>query len=127
MQVEHVNTKVYIAILASSFGLMILGSVVGGILESSGAVTRESLGAQGITLILIIYFALFLISGFAIVPLALRFFISMQIKIGNGEFFLIKFLKVHEQAFVWCVWGLYITGLAIIFLLAKNDIIRQFK
>jgi hypothetical protein len=33
------NTKTYLIILGSSFGLMIVGAIVGGILESSGTVT----------------------------------------------------------------------------------------
>jgi len=73
---------------SSSFGLIILGAIIGGILESSGTVTRETLGSKEITILLMIYFALFCIGAFALVPLVLRLFIVMQIKIGNGGFFL---------------------------------------
>jgi len=39
--------------------------------------------------------------AFAIVPLAVRFFLVMQVKIGNGEFALIKWFQAHEQAVVY--------------------------
>jgi hypothetical protein len=43
----------------------------------------------------------------------------MQIKIGNGEFFLIKWFKAHERAVVYGFWGFMLIGLAIIFSLVK--------
>ena len=118
------SMKIYIIILAVSFGVMILGAIIGGFLESSGTLTRETLGSQGITVILVIYFALFCAAAFALVPLALRFFIAMQIKIGNGELFLIQWLQGHEQTVVYCCWGMFIIGLGLAFSLAKNDIVK---
>ncbi len=121
------NTKLYVIILASSLGLMVLGAIIGGILESSGTVTRASLGSRGITLIIMVYGLLFCLAAFALVPLALRFFISMQIKIGNGEFFIVKWLQTHEATVVYCCWGVFILGVAIAFALAKDDILKAFK
>jgi len=119
------NTKLYIIILASSFGLIILGSIIGGILESSGTLTREILGVRGDTILLMISFALFCVMAFALVPLVIRFFIVMQIKIGNGEFFLIQWFQAHEHTVVYCAWGMLVLGLVIIFSLAKNDILNS--
>ena len=72
------NTKIYVFILVSSFGLIILGSIVGGMLESSGTLTRENLGTRGVTIVLAIYFTLFCLAAFAAVPLVLKAFISMH-------------------------------------------------
>jgi hypothetical protein len=47
------------------------------------------------------------------VPLFLRLFVKMQIKIGNGEVFLIKWLQRHEQKVVYGVWVMYLIGLMI--------------
>jgi len=115
------NTRIFIIILAASFGLMILGAVIGGILESSGTVTRETLSSNNIIIILIIYFTLFCAAAFAFVPLAVRFFIVMQIKIGNSEFFFIKWLQAHEHAVIYSFWIFMIIGLCIAVPAAVKD------
>jgi len=107
------NTRIFIIILAASFGLMILGAVIGGILESSGTVTRETLSSKNSITILIIYFTLFCAAAFAFVPLVVRIFIVMQIKIGNGDFYLIKWFQTHEHAVIYGFWIFMIIGLCI--------------
>lgn len=119
------KAKIFTYILACSFGLMILGSVIGGILESSGTVTRESLGARGIAIVLTVYFALFCLAAFALVPIVLRAFIALQIKIGNGEIFLVKWLQAHEQGVVYGVWGFFAAGLGIAYFLAKDLVMKN--
>ncbi|MFH1977112.1 MAG: hypothetical protein ABIJ52_16440 [Pseudomonadota bacterium] len=105
------NTKVCLIILASVFGLMIVGAIIGNILESSG--TLETVGLKGITAIKLTYFVLFCIMGFTLVPIVLRYFIAMQIKIGNGEFVLIKWIRAHEQTVIYGFWSMFIIGLFI--------------
>jgi len=105
------NTKLCLIIFASAFGLLIASAIIGNILESKG--TFKILSPQGIAAVKMFYFALFCVLGFSIVPLALRFFISAQIKIGNGEFFLIKWLQAHEPGCVLGVWIMFIIGLCI--------------
>jgi len=107
------NTKIFLIILASAFGLIIVGAIVGGIMESHGTFTEETIGPKGITVIQIIYFILFCIMGFALVPIVIRYFIAMQIKIGNGELFLIKWLQAHEQGVIYGFWSLFVIGLCI--------------
>ena len=51
----------------------------------------------------------------------------MQMKIGNGEFFFIKWFQAHEQTIVYGFWGVFIVGLGIIFSLAKDDIFKAMK
>jgi hypothetical protein len=51
----------------------------------------------------------------------------MQVKIGNGEFFLIKWFQAREQTLIYCFWGMLIVGLGIIFSLGKDDIVKSLK
>jgi hypothetical protein len=56
-------------------------------------------------------FTIFCVLGFSIVPLAIRFFVTMQIKIGNAELFLVKWLQAHETGTIIGVWIFLIIGL----------------
>lgn len=56
---------------------------------------------------------LFCVLGFSIVPLAIRLFIFLQIKICYAELLLVRSLQAHEQAVVFGVWGLFVIGLCI--------------
>jgi hypothetical protein len=88
-----------------------VSAIIGNILESNGTV--KALSPKGIAVVKMFYFALFCVLGFSMVPLAIRFFIAMQIKIGNEELFLVKWLRAHEQGFVFGVWIMFIIGLCI--------------
>jgi hypothetical protein len=113
------NSKPYLLVFVSAFGLTIISSVTGNILESEGVLTAESLGPEGIEAVMSFYFLMFIIMTFSLVPLVIRFFIKMQIKIGNGEFFLIKWFQTHERCIVYGFWGLIIVGFVIIFSLVE--------
>lgn len=115
------NTKVFLIIFISAFGLMILSAVIGNILESNGTLTVETIGSKSVTAIKIFYFVLFCIMGFSIVPFVIRLFVSSQIKIGNGELFLVRFLQGNEQSVVFGVWIMFIIGLCIAVSAAIKD------
>ena len=121
------NTKTYLIILGSSFALMIVGAIVGNILESNGTLSEERIGPRGTAAITLSYVVLFCAMAFAIVPLAVRLFIVMQLKIGNGEFFFIKWVQAHEQAVVYGGWSMMVIGIFIIVTLAKDDILKSLK
>ena len=121
------NTKTYLIIFGSSFALMVVGAIIGNILESNGTLSQEKLGPRGITAVTIAYLALFCVMAFAIVPLAVRFFIVMQVKIGNGNYFLIKWFQAHEQAVVHGFWGMMVIGICIMSILAKDDILKSLR
>ena len=106
---------------------MILGAIIGYMLESSGTLTKENLGCKGAATIILIYFALFCLAAFVLVPLVLRGFVVMQGAVGNAEFFLVKWIRANEQKAVYCVWGFFSLGLAVAFLLNRNEIFRYFK
>lgn len=121
------DTKLFVILFSTSFILMLLGALIGGMLESSGAVTREALGSKGIVVIMVVYGALYCLMAFSLVPLALKVFIALQIKIGNSEHFLVKWVRENERAIVHGVWGLFVAGLLIAFILAKDEILKQAK
>ncbi|MBI5578024.1 MAG: hypothetical protein HY895_02625 [Deltaproteobacteria bacterium] len=113
------NIKLFTIVFLGSLGLIIVSAVIGNILEEKGILTKEMIGPKGVTAVLSFYFILFCIMAFSLIPLALRFFLNMQVKISNGEFVLIRWLQTHEQSVVYGFWGLIIIGLIIIFSLVK--------
>lgn len=117
--------KVRLIAFLGAFGLMIVAAIIGNVLESKGILTRENLGPRGLVAAMGIFFALFCLICFTIVPLALRFFIAGQIKIGNGQLAVIKWLQAHENAVVLAAWGFFILGLVIIYVLAKDQILKD--
>ncbi len=115
------NIKLFSFLFFGSLGLIIISAVIGNILESKGIVTKEILGPSGIIAVVIFYFTLFCIMAFSLVPLVLRFFLKMQVKIGNQEVALIRWLQNHEQSVVFGFWGFIVIGLIIIFSLVKTS------
>lgn len=107
------NTKPFLIILAVSFGLAIVGSIAGGVLQSAFKLTTDQLGPGWVRVIKLSYLALFGMIGFSLVPVALNYFVSMQIRIGNGELAVIKWLSAHMRQVVYAVWGLLVVGLGI--------------
>jgi hypothetical protein len=121
------DTRLYVAVAAASFGLIVLSAVIGNMLESLGVITKENIGRTGTFVVLSFYFALFGVLSFSLVPVLLKTFITMQIRIGNGELNLIKWVREHERGVVYGVWGLFGAGLFIAFALARDEVLRQLK
>lgn len=121
------DTKLFIILASSSFGLILLGAVIGNALESQGVLTKESLGPEGTLIVVSVFFALFCMLAFSLVPLFIRGFITMQVKIGNGERLLIQWVRAHERALVYGIWALFGTGLIIAFTLARDEIMKQLR
>lgn len=107
------HTKPFLIAVAVSFGLMMLGSIAGGVLQSKLKITIEQLDPTWVLAIKLFYLLLFLVLGFSLVPVALRFFISKQGEIGNQDFMLIKWLAANEPQVVYGVWVIFIVGLCI--------------
>ena len=99
--------KIWIITVATSFGLMILGSIAGGM------ISEEAIGPAWADAVIKTYMVLFFIMGFSLVPLMIRLFIVLQVKIGNGERAPIKWLQAHEKTVVYCIWAFYFVGLSI--------------
>ena len=113
------NIKLFTIVFFGALGLTIVSSVIGNILEARGVLTEEMIGAKGVTAVLAFYFGLFCVMAFSLVPLVIRFFINMQVKIGNAEFVLIRWLQANEKPVVFGFWGFIILGFVIIFLLVN--------
>ncbi len=103
------NIKFYIAIAAASFGLMIVGSIIGGILSARGYTSNPQLEKT----MLIIYGIFFLALAFAAVPILLRVFTTLQAAIGNGELPPIRWIRKNEFVISCSVWGIFLLGLII--------------
>ena len=105
------TTKFYARVVVACFAIFILSAIVSGFLESSGTFDVHSIDPKIRTAMKVFYFSVFLAIGFSFVPLMLKLFIFAQVKIGNGEFFAVKFLRQHERKVVCCVWGMFVLGL----------------
>ncbi len=101
------NVRVYGKIVACAFGAMIILSIVGKLIEMSGIVSspqeHRTFGVIAMTTGLI----LFLIIGFAMVPVFIRFFVLLQVKIGNSEHRTVGFLIQNEKYTVYGFWIFY--------------------
>ena len=104
--------KCLVALLVS-LGLIIAGAVIGSMLESNGVLTEETIGAAGVTAVLLVYLGLFLVMVFALVPLVIRFFINGQARIGNSGLPVIQWLQQNEKKVVYGVWAFFFIGLCI--------------
>jgi hypothetical protein len=120
-----VGVKVYLIILLAALGLMIGLSVAGSMARWSGPLFEATMGRSGLNVVLVVSFGLFWIMGFALIPLVVHLFVWAQVKIGNGEFFLVKFFAAHERGIVYAVWGVMVLVLAIIYLLDRDEMIKS--
>lgn len=68
--------------------------------------TPEHLGLYALG----VFFVLFLILSFAVVPLFLRTFVVLQERIGNGQLAIVKLLRVHERGVTYGFWAVYALG-----------------
>lgn len=115
------DSRIWRIILAAAAGLIGIGAVAGYLLESAGRLDAETIGAQGILVIKIFHCGLFLLLGFALVPLVVRYFIRMQIRIGNGARLPIRWLRAHEAAVVYGFWCLIVVGVCLALPAALKD------
>jgi len=107
------KTEPFLITLAVSSCLIILGSITIVVLQSTLKVTIERLGPVWTLVIKLIYLMFFLVMAFSLVPVVLHFFFSVQIKIGNGDLVLIRWLAANEPLVVYSVWGMLVSGLVI--------------
>lgn len=121
------NTKIFMIVFLSALGFIITGSILGNLLEPNETLFEVTIGSKEISALKLAFFLLFCVMIFAFVPLVVRFFIYMQVKIGNQEFFLVKFIQLHERSIVYGAWIMMLIGFGIIFSLGKDDILNDFK
>mgnify|MGYP000901456118 CR=1 FL=1 len=107
------SARIFLTILAVTVGLLIAAAIVVNILESSGKLSRDTIGPGGMSAIKIYFFALFLVICFTVVPLFIKLFLYMQIKIGHGELAPIKWLRVNETTVIYGLWIFMLIGFCI--------------
>jgi len=109
------NTRICLSVFASTLGLIVISAIIGNMLESAGLLTRQALGPAGIVAVKLFYMLLFVILGLAAVPLLVKYFCALQVRIGNEEAFPVKWLLAHERKAVYGFWGLIVLGLLMAF------------
>ena len=112
------NIKLF-TVLFSGTRWVYVSAIIENILEAKGILTKEMLGSKGVTAVLTLYYILFCILAFSLVTLTLRSFLNMQVKIGNAELVIIRWLQAHEQSLVYSFWGNIVIGLILIFAIVK--------
>lgn len=117
--------KIRLCFFLAALGLMLATAILGNVLEAKGMVTRGMLGPEGMAAVFVLFMGLFCLVCLTLIPLVVRVFIKGQIRIGNGELTVIKWLREHENAVVLAFWGLYVVGAILIYILAKDEILRE--
>ncbi len=104
------NVKVYGKVVACAFGAVIILSIAGSIIEASGIVSSPQSYRIAQIIAMTTGLILFLIIGFAMVPVLIRFFVLLQVKMGNSEHRTVEFLIQNEKYTVYGFWIFYAIG-----------------
>jgi hypothetical protein len=121
------DTRPFLILFFISVGSIVIGAVIGNVLESTGTLSKENLGPKGTAAVMVFFFGMFCLLGFSVVPLFVKAFIAMQIRIGNGERVLIRWAGENMRTIVYAFWAVYGAGLLIVLLLARDEIMKQLK
>jgi hypothetical protein len=100
--------KVLAILGGGSVAALILLAVVGHILDTQDLLRNREAAA---TFMKLAAFALFLVIGFTLVPLAMHVFLVAQGAIGNADVGMVRFLREHERGVTFFMWGMFTTGL----------------
>ena len=106
----HLNIKPYLIVIAS----VVLITILFGCLKNF--IFKEAITGWEITNPFLhkgILMGLFLVFGAALVPIALKGYLVMQLKAGNGDLSMVKLLKQHSMEAVYAVWVVFILGFSI--------------
>src|SRR5579884_4824 len=96
------------AMLSGGLFVLILAMAWGGnALEASGIIKDPQ---RWQTPMRIVFFSLFIVFAFSLIPTMVKAFVAGQVSIGNGDKALIRFLHRHQLAIVCTIWGLWIAG-----------------
>jgi len=92
------------------FVSMLGAAIIGSAIYQGETEVRWTPLRIGLASLVLIGFVLFV---YTLVPLLLRGFLQAQIRIGNTELPLVRWLLSHERAAWFAVWGMWTLGLAI--------------
>lgn len=108
------------------FGFTLIAAIIGNLLETNGMLTRGMLGGGTLTTVKIFFFGLFCLLCMTLIPLVLRVFIAGQSAIGNGDLYVIRWLRRYEIQIIFVLECLFLAGLILIFLLEKGAFLSIF-
>src|SRR5262245_4965625 len=72
-----------------------------------------------------VFFLLFLVLGFSLVPLLIRGFLVLQASIGNADLWIVRLLRDHELGITWSVWGIFALGTLIALPVMVKDLLGK--
>jgi len=104
-------TKPSLIVFLTTLVILILSAIIGNILESNG--TFGKLSPIAVSAVKVFYFTLFCVLAFSLIPLVISYFIAMQIKIGNGDVAVIKWIQDHQRGVIFGFWAFCIIGMCI--------------
>lgn len=93
-------------------------AAIGGVLHDRGLLADSSTAQIAAR---VIFFALFVVFAFSLIPLMLKLFLAGQIAIGNGNVSIIRTVGAHQTAIVIGFWTFLLLGLAIAIPAALQD------
>jgi hypothetical protein len=107
------RTKVFAVLAIGAIAAMIALAILGRFLDANHvlddpAVAKRTGPAAGA-----VFFALFLVLGFSLVPLGIRLFVVLQTRIGNGDLWLVRGLRAHDNGVTYAFWAVFALGLAV--------------
>src|SRR5579885_5988 len=112
------SLRTHAIISCGLFAVIVLMAMVGNALQSSGIIKHPQ-ALQ--TPAKIVFFSLFVVFGFSLVPTMVKAFLAGQAAIGNTDKGLIKLVERHQLALIWGIWSLWIAG----FMVALPTMIRS--
>ncbi|MBI4193689.1 MAG: hypothetical protein HY526_01280 [Betaproteobacteria bacterium] len=111
------NPQAWRVLCLGSFAVLAAAGVIGGVLE-------QVVGEPPLVYLLVVWgcmglaFLCFIVS---VPPVAIRFFIAGQERIGNADYALVRFLREHEWQVVRVVWLVWAVGALIALPVAIRD------
>ena len=104
------SLRAHALISGSLFALIIAMAIVGNAIQASGVIKHpEALQ----TPMKIIFFTLFIVFAFSLIPTMVKAFVAGQGAIGNADKGPIKLIERHQLAVIYGIWGIWILGFAV--------------
>jgi hypothetical protein len=104
------SLRTHALISGGLFALIIAMAIVGNAIQASGIVKHpEALQ----TPMKIIFFTIFIVFAFSLIPTMVKAFVAGQGAIGNADKGPIRLIERHQLAVIFGIWGIWILGFAV--------------
>ncbi|MFZ1851569.1 MAG: hypothetical protein WAU15_04950 [Nitrosomonas sp.] len=98
---------IFVLALATTVALALLGPLADSWLQAATEEVRRRIQWT----VLAVFWTLFLTMVIAVVPIVIKIFVWAQVRIGNGNHWLVQWLQQHEADVMWTVWGVIVVAL----------------